>query len=203
MRGWRPRFETVGSIAAIVVGIAALVIGWEEARNSRAIRLANALPILQTGIGVSGDDEHGHVTVHLNNAGEGTALIRSAALVRGDAVLADRDALDAFFGPELALVDASLTLNRVELAPLPPGGSMRALRLSWARDEDSSAALADLFLQLAAGSARLDVCFCDVYERCWETRADDFPASVNECPAPTGFPLQFAAAPVAGAGDLP
>ena len=46
-RGWRLRFETVGSISAIVVGVAALFVSWDQARVMRQEIRASLWPALQ------------------------------------------------------------------------------------------------------------------------------------------------------------
>ena len=183
-------FETIGSITAIVVGVAALVVSILETNNTREMRYASALPIVQAGVSVSSDDEFLRLRFLLRNAGEGTALIQSVELLADGAPVDTRGAFDdRVLGEGLDIDDAGSTLNQIETQPLQAGEDTVALELRWPRERAVLAGGEPMYRRLTAGAFELKTCFCDVYERCWTTVPENFPARTRLCPAATGFPL--------------
>ena len=183
-------FETIGSVSAIVVGVAALVVSIVETNNAREMRYASALPIVQSGVSVRSDDEFLRLRFLFRNAGEGTALIRHVQLLEDGEPIASREALDArMLGAELELDAAGSSINQVEMTPLQAGEDTIALELRWRREREYMQAGQQMFERMTDGVFELRTCFCDVYERCWTTAPETFPRPLDACPAPTGFPM--------------
>ena len=183
-------FETIGSIAAIVVGVAALVVSIVETNNARELRYASALPIVQSGVSVNSDDEFLRLRFLFRNAGEGTALIRRVQLLADGEPIVSRGAMDArMLGAELEMDAAGSSIDQIETTPLQAGEESVALELRWPREREYLLAGQQMFERMTGGAFELRTCFCDVYERCWTTVPDAFPQPVDACPAPTGFPV--------------
>lgn len=187
----RPRrgldFETVGSIVAIIIGLAALAVSWQETSNTRKDRLASALPVMETGTGASLGDELS-IAIRIENAGVGTALVYSARLNFDGRPIRTPSELQEALGETVPLEQARASIDAVETRPLPPGTQAVPFRLSWPVDTLNGDP-GPLFKRLSEQRPlQLEVCFCDVYERCWETRPDAFPEPIDACPEPTGFP---------------
>jgi len=181
-------FETVGSIVAIVIGLAALYVSWQEASNARQDRLASSLPVMETGVGVRANDGVS-IAIRAENAGAGTALVYSAALRVDGEIIDGADALQAaLLGDALPPENSSITIDGIELRPLVAGESIEPFVVSWDPAEIEGEVSDDVFNAIFEKRVTLDVCFCDIYERCWLTQTQAFPTPVEECPPPTGFP---------------
>lgn len=188
----RLRFETVGSITAIVVGIAALFVSLNEAHNAREQRYAAALPILMGGASSSGNANIVRFRVGFANAGAGTALIQSVSLRVDGELINSRDALQSqVLGEGLLIDEADYSIDQAEMRPLPAGEGVTAVELTWSRTDETAAAQSRLLEALSTGLLTVEACFCDIYDRCWTSRAGNFPVPIDACPAPTGFPIEL------------
>jgi archaellum component FlaF (FlaF/FlaG flagellin family) len=188
----RLRFETVGSITAIVVGVAALFVSINEAHNAREQRYASALPILMGGAGSSGNASTVRFRVGFANAGAGTALIQSVSLYVDGELIDTRDALQTrVLGEGLLIEESDYSIDQAEMRPLPAGEGVDALELVWPRTDETAAAQSQLLEALSTGLLTVEACFCDIYDRCWASQAGQFPEAVDACPAPTGFPIEL------------
>jgi len=188
---WHRHFETIGSISAIIVGVAALAISWIEAQNARELRLASSMPVLEAGLSTNTSDDI-EFLMTVRNTGTGTAFIHQAELIVDGEALALREEIQRnLLGPDLPISEATTSYNRLELRALAASDDFRPLTMSWPLDEAYFPGIERLFSRLTAGEAGLTVCYCDVYERCWRTRVSDFPVPVESCPAPSGVILNL------------
>lgn len=188
----RLRFETVGSITAIVVGVAALFVSITEANNSREQRYASALPILVGGSSSVRNANSVAFRVGFGNAGAGTALVHSVTLaVDGDPVLTREDLQTRVLGDALLIDEADYSLDFAETRPIQPGEPLNALELTWPRTPATAEAQSRLLEALSTGLVSVEACYCDIYGRCWRTQSNGFPVSIDTCPAPTGFPIEL------------
>ena len=170
----RLRFETVGSITAIVVGVAALCVSWDQGRVMRAQQHASVLPALQID-GYWGEYETGpRVGVRVSNNGVGPAIIRHVTLLQDGEPTADYDALLSIFPDDISTSWSSMNGRilaagdiveplSIGLEALPEGEAQQALVAEWTR-------------------WGMTVCYCSVFDRCWiaDTR------SVGERVSPPG-----------------
>lgn len=181
-------FETVGSIVAILVAIAALWVSWQETSNTRKERLASALPIMETGVGLFPGDELA-LRVRVENAGVGSALVYSARFtLDGEPVESAEAFQQRVLKDRLRLADVSGAVDGIELKPVPAGKTIYPLDLRWNTAEIADDSLDELLPAFASQRVSLELCFCDVYKRCWVTKPKGFPETIDDCPAPTGFP---------------
>jgi len=186
-RRWRLRFETVGSISAIVVGAAALFISYDQSRVMRAEQHASVLPALQVDAFTSTQDDMFRVGLRVSNNGVGPAFIESATLTRNGA---RRDRIDALFG-----VMPASTTDRSWMAmqgrSLAPGQTVEAFSVAWSRDTVEDAQIAALLSKLDEWDVTL--CYCSAFDRCWTSSAAEMgrrPAERCE-PAPSDVFEQF------------
>lgn len=185
-------FETVGSIAAIVVSIVALFIAWDEARILRRQQHASFLPIVNINSSLSRSAERLVFSVELVNDGVGPALVKRASLtVGGEEVLSLPDF-------QRLLLPGALKFNGVEdpdvgtdfgssLGVLSVGEAARVMQIDWPADAAKSAAFEELkqrIFQSAREDLEFSLCYCSVFGRCWRasSAANADPARVKACP---------------------
>ena len=176
----RLRFETVGSIAAIVVGVAALFVSWDQARVMRAQQHASVLPAIQIDGYRAREGGTASIGLRVRNAGVGPAIISSVELTRLGEVSEDFASIAALL-PEGYDLSWTTMIGRVIAA----GETVEAVSFYWpvaALDAEQSEALAAEW-----ASWDVTVCYCSVFDRCWvaETRGvGDRARDVNSCPSP-------------------
>ncbi|MGJ3232011.1 MAG: hypothetical protein ACFE0P_09445 [Oceanicaulis sp.] len=176
----RLRFETVGSIAAIVVGVAALFVSWDQARVMRAQQHASVLPAIQIDGYQSRDAQTASIGLRVRNAGVGPAILSSVDLARLGEPSEDFAPI-AVLLPEDYNINWSTMIGRVVAA----GETVEAVSFHWpvsALDAEQAEALAAEW-----ASWDVTVCYCSVFDRCWiaETRGvGDRARDVKSCPSP-------------------
>ena len=195
----RLRFETVGSIAAILVGVIALFVSWDQARVMRLQQHAQVWPALQIDGYQSVDGDRSLIGLRITNAGVGPAVVEHVALTRMGQATDDISPILARL-PEGFETSWSTMIGRVVAA----GDFVEPFAFSWPSDAlgaDGRAALAEEWM-----SWDVTVCYCSVFERCWLARTTGVgarPEAVSRCPV-SETDLFEQLAPVAGAaGDAP
>ncbi|PWE18433.1 hypothetical protein DDZ18_02165 [Marinicauda salina] len=163
---WRLRFETVGSITAIVVGVAALFVSWDQGRVMRQEIRASVWPALQVdGFVESGPDELS-MGLRVQNAGVGPALIERFTVYEQGELVRDIADLRARMGEDVDFSQESLT-GRIIAA----GDEVRPFLF---RYDDPAAAAAELgssdavdILAAVSGRWEAEVCYCSSLGQCW------------------------------------
>lgn len=179
-RGWRLRFETVGSISAIVVGVAALFVSWDQARVMRAQQHATVLPAIQIDGYRSQDGTRASIGVRVSNNGVGPAIIRSVRLARDGVQSEDFAQIEALL-PEGYELSWFTMIGRI----MGAGEAVAPAEFNWpqgALNDEQSAALADEWTRWDVA-----VCYCSVFERCWIASTSGVGARAEEvsaCPVP-------------------
>jgi hypothetical protein len=164
------RVDRVLSLAAGVAAVTAVAISLYQASLAREQLRASAWPYLgQSNSFITGQPYLRNVS----NAGVGPARVRAfTVLVDGRPVRTWDDAVRALTGEaEPALVYSSFGRGTV----LPPGASRTLLTLP-------SGARAAKFWLAAQTRLRTAVCYCSVYDECWQadSRAEE-PTAVRAC----------------------
>jgi hypothetical protein len=168
-------------------------VSWEETSNTRKERLASALPIMEADIGLFPGDEI-TLRARVENAGVGSALVYSARLtLDGEPILDGNQFESAVLDGRLSLADATGSVDAIELTPVPAGKVFLPLSLSWDSDVVGTGAYDQLSPRFIEQRVAIELCFCDVYERCWKTIRRGFPERVEGCPETTGFPTSLLA----------
>lgn len=180
---WHQHFETVGSITAIVVGVAALYVSWDQGRVMRQEVRASVWPAVQTEGYVDRSSGDLVIGLMLRNAGVGPARIERLTLRSGDEVVDDMgDLLQRL--PEGADRSVQSSTGRIMAA----GEILNPFELRYPADSALSEVDAvDLMRSLSEDWA-MEVCYCSVLDQCWVSgddqvgqreveRCDDVPAS--------------------------
>ena len=127
---------------------------------------ANSWPFVQYGAGTVTTDGVTKVHMKVFNSGVGPAKIESAELMwKGVAYRGVREFLEACCGFDPASgtpFDSSTFANYV----LPPGIESRFLEFSKQADPAVFAALQQL---LFSGDLQLNVCYCSIFDECWQS----------------------------------
>ena len=176
----RLRFETVGSITAIIVGVAALYVSWDQARVMRAQQHASVLPAIQIDGFQTRDGDMASIGLRIRNAGVGPAIISSVSLTRLGQPSED-------IAPIIELLPEGFDLSWTTMIVrgVAAGETVEAISFHWPAGALSSEQGAALGAEWTSWD--VSVCYCSVFERCWiaETRGVGAGAhSVRACPAP-------------------
>ncbi len=179
-------FETVGSIAAIVIGACALFVAWDQAQIMRKQQHASVIPAVSIASGFSSDAESFVMTVTVNNDGIGPARIESAALYVDGAPVRDwPDLRDRFLPPALHQGFQSNLTSAIGL--LAAGAQSTAIQFSWPRNEQNRIGFEALKARAFTADANknyMTVCYCSVFDKCWITgseRNSARPTKVKKC----------------------
>ena len=182
----RFNFETIGSIAAIVIGACALFVAWDQAQIMRKQQHASVIPAVNIASGFSSDAEAYVMTVRISNDGIGPALIESASLyVDGEPVKDWPDFRDRLLPPALHGQFSSNLDSAIGM--LAAGAESTAIQIFWPRNDETRAGFDALKARVFAADATntyLSVCYCSVFEKCWVTGPEkntSRPQEVRKC----------------------
>ncbi|PQA87965.1 hypothetical protein [Hyphococcus luteus] len=178
-------FETIGSIAAIVIGACALFVAWDQAQIMRKQQHASVLPVLNVSGGLSSEGDRHVLTVSVRNDGIGPAVIESADLFVGGAPVKDWPDLRDRFMPEALRKDFQSNLDTA-VGILAAGHEAQAIVFSWPSNEETDAGFEMLRQRVFSGDpddAFFGVCYCSVFDRCWKNTPDNraVPEPVKSC----------------------
>jgi len=176
----RISFETVGSIVAIIVGIAALFVAWDEAKSVRKQQAASVLPVLKIN-SLNLNEVDGSITsIIVKNVGIGPAFVENAAIYWGDEKLPSMEAVRQrieedgnYYGFWTARLEGEILAGSEEF---------NLLTVTVPAGPDSNARTNALRTTLYQNLG-VDACFCSVYEDCWTTSLNKKyrPEPVDEC----------------------
>ena len=176
----RLRFETVGSIVAIVVGIAALFVSWDQGRVMRAQQHASVLPAIQIDGFVSEDQGRLSTGLRMRNNGVGPALIRDFRMHIGEETFTSWDELSSR-APAYTGRNWSSIVGRV----LGPQEEIVAIDLFWDEDRITDREKLLGFLSDISDAMHIEVCYCSAFDRCFTSGFDpsghQLPQLVPDC----------------------
>ncbi len=177
----RLRFETIGSITAIVVGVVALWVSWDQAQVMRQDIRASVWPALQVQ-GFVDTQEGLSIGLRVENAGVGPALIERITVRQGDDLIADIDDLRARID-ESAEMSFDTATGRV----LASGSQFRPFVF---RADDPAALLGIEGPVDTLRASRLlsgwtaELCYCSTLGDCWTSdMTTNPPAETDSCDA--------------------
>lgn len=175
----RLRFETVGSIAAIVVGVIALFVSWDQARVMRQDIRASVWPALQ----VQGfvDTAQGlALGLRVENAGVGPALIERITVRQDGVVITDIDDLRSRINES-----AELSFDTATGRVLASGAEFQPFAF---RTDDPAALLGvegpvdTLRASRAFSGWTAELCYCSTLGDCWTAdMTTNPPAETDSC----------------------
>ncbi len=176
----RISFETVGSIVAIVVGVAALFVAWDEAKSVRKQQAASVLPILKVYTLYVSEEEGYKSAVIVENVGVGPAFIENArSSWSGESLQSIRAGLRH-------LPDAQ-NLTNIWTSPLygeiVAGDSQYEYVSAIMPTDKISATYVNELKNTIASNLKIEACYCSIYNDCWKTslNKDGRPEPVKTC----------------------
>lgn len=184
-------FETVGSLAAMVIGACALFVAWDQAQVMRKQQHASVWPLLSTDFTIDNDDEKLILELTISNDGVGPAMVESAYLtLSGDEVSRQQIMMERLFPNGAPIGSANFNGSDIEGAVIGPGDEAQVFRLAWPQTDENMAIFSEFAGTYVIGGG-LDVsvtaCYCSVFDRCFVSRGQGKPERINKCPAPTDF----------------
>ncbi|HXD48235.1 MAG TPA: hypothetical protein VN600_05655 [Gemmatimonadaceae bacterium] len=166
---WRPDRDLALALAAVVLSVCALVVSFVQTTVMRAQQQASVWPRLTADLSVNLSPDSLKLTVR--NAGIGPAQLEWAQATLDSKPLASWTELISRSAPETAPNDtrASIIWNSLTGSVLVPGEERIALRATgqpakWVYD--------------AATRVGLTMCYCSVFDRCWQLNDRNLGASV-------------------------
>lgn len=159
------KVEFLVAMCALVTSMVAVFIGWDQGRVMRAQQHGAVFPVLQVDGFVTTQEESRALGLRISNNGVGPALIEAVRLRDG---ATGEDITD--LGPFLEALPEGFDVSWSGLTgrAIAPGETVRPMTISWPLD-----AVGDGDVGAAATRAeawQLEVCFCSVFDRCWQTR---------------------------------
>ena len=193
---WHRHFETVGSITAIVVGVAALYVSWDQGRVMREEVRASVWPALQVDGFASRVERGMNLGLRVHNAGVGPARVERIAIRYDGGLVPDLDAVLA-----LMPADGDLSLQTLTGRIIAAGDTVQPFTLRYVDDLVGDAV--DVMARLSANWT-VEVCYCSVLDQCWvsgQNRAALVP--VADCAGPETDLRPSPEAPINGADSQP
>jgi len=164
LRWLQHNHQALTAVGAMLVGVAALFVAWDQARVMRAQQHGAVYPVVQVDGFVSNTPTTAAMGIRVANNGVGPALIRS---VQVNYLGEPRQDLD----PYRAVLPSGYELSWAGLTgrALAPGETVEPIRFSWSREDVSGA-------QMRAAADEWDnwtltICYCSVFDRCWLSSA--------------------------------
>ena len=176
----RLRFETVGSIAAIVVGVAALFVSWYQTRVMQAQQHAAVWPILTIDQGINVENGNLIFEVTVLNAGVGPAILVADELTNMEQQLSSWTQYSALLPDSIPRPDITQRAS-IRGRALSPGNSFSPRRYIW-KDIENRGDIAAL-IEKAYADADVEICYCSVFEKCWSmsSASDEQATAVKRC----------------------
>lgn len=177
-------FETVGSIVAMIVGMTALFVAWDQSQIMRKEQHANVLPIITVLAGFSTNSAQHTMLIEIENNGVGPALIQTAELSVGQLKVDSWPTMSNDLLPE-PLRSGYSTSFGTAVGALSDGQRKVLARVTWPRSEENDEAF-QVLQSAVLGSDQagdLSVCYCSVFDRCWivNRESQNRPQRVEVC----------------------
>lgn len=166
---WRPDRDLALSLAAVVLSICALVVSFVQTTVMRAQQHASVWPRLTAELTVNLDPDSTKLTVR--NAGVGPAQLEWAQVTFDGKPVASWMDLVARSSPATApnKTRASIIWNSLTGSVLVPGQERVALRAAGPPAQ---------WLYDASKRTGLSMCYCSVFDRCWQLEDRNLGAAV-------------------------
>ena len=164
------------AVGAMIVGLAALFVAWDQARVMRAQQHGAVYPALQIDGFSTSTPEEIRIGVRVANSGVGPAIVESVRLLRGDETMANMDPIFALLSPGY---DQSWTSMNGRI--IAPGDSAVPIEIRWTREDMTTQAFTAFTSEWQNWD--MEVCYCSVFDRCWRNSTDRYvrPEPVRQC----------------------
>ena len=184
-------FETVGSIAAMVIGASALFVAWDQAQVMRAQQHASVWPLLSPDFEIHSDDDSLIIELSLANEGVGPALVESAFLTLNGEKVSNQEYLMVRLFPDGAPKGAArFNGSDIEASVIGANDVAQVVRVAWAQTDENIAIFSEFATSYVIGGGQdvsITACYCSVFDRCFISTGQGRPTRVKQCPAPTKF----------------
>ncbi|WP_297736439.1 hypothetical protein [uncultured Maricaulis sp.] len=176
--------QTLTGVGAMLVGVAALFVAWDQGRVMRAQQHGAVVPVLQIDGFIQSTPEFRNLGLRIVNNGVGPAMIRSVSLYR------DGEAVDGFQALTDLMPDGyDRSWSSVNGRALAPGGEVEPGVFTWPHGAMSAAELGTLLGEWQVWS--VEVCYCSVFDRCWISSSENqMREAVPACPTATLDPFE-------------
>lgn len=164
-REWLSRPEVMIGLSAVVLSVCGLFVSIYETSLVRQEQRASVWPRVEVGSSFSDD----RVRIHVRNTGVGPARVRAAAVIHAGDTLGDwTDMLRGVADEEIEL--RGRTYSLINGRVLPPEPEREVI---FEIEEDEVVApdglLDSLQRSVLDGSVDVTVCYCSVYDECWNS----------------------------------
>ncbi len=178
------RFETIGSISAIIVSVAAIIVAWDQAMVMRAQQHAAVWPILDVYFTTDFDEDRLYHQLFFENAGVGPAVIQTTRVYLGEQRLTHYSELGDYFPAQLH--NGVNTSGGGFSRALGPERQDIILQFDWVRSPENDLAfdeMRDRHISAIPPVLVAEVCYCSVFDRCWVAATDTGgpPRQVRRC----------------------
>jgi len=179
LRWFKSNHQALTAIGAMVVGLAALFIAWDQARVMRAQQHGAVVPALQIDAFTRTELQRLSIGLRVANNGVGPAMIRNVRVLRDGETASDVAAMFAAL-PTDQLDRSWVTLTGRVIAP---GELVTPISVDWRAENVGTDAIRDLFVEWERWD--IEICYCSVFDRCWiATVQESDRRPVNTCPDP-------------------
>ncbi|MEN1729187.1 MAG: hypothetical protein AAGJ52_12175 [Pseudomonadota bacterium] len=128
---WHQHFETIGSISAIIVGVAALYVSWDQGRVMRDEVRASVWPVVQMSGYINRRNDQLVIGLSLQSAGVGPARVERITIRQsGDLVTDLADLLERM--PPGADRSVETSTGRI----MAPGGTLTPFELRYSEGSE-------------------------------------------------------------------
>ncbi|WP_300543779.1 hypothetical protein [Maricaulis sp.] len=158
--------QTLTGVGAMLVGIAALFVAWDQGRVMRAQQHGAVVPVLQIDGFIQSTPEVRNLGLRIVNHGVGPAMIERVVLVRDGVEQTDFTSLI-----ELLPEGFDRSWSSVNGRALAPDGEVEPVIFSWSRGDLDDAALGDLLAEWSHWG--VVACYCSVFDRCWRAASEN------------------------------
>ncbi|MEE2527336.1 hypothetical protein V0U79_13295 [Hyphobacterium sp. HN65] len=180
LRWFKSNHQALTAIGAMVVGLAALYVAWDQARVMRAQQHGAVYPALQMDGFVTYQNGRQSVGLRVTNSGVGPAIIEDVVLLRDEEPSEEfRSVID--LAPEGSDLSWTTMIGRV----LAAGDAVEPIEMSWSADgpyQPEMTPIADEWTHWD-----ISICYCSVFDRCWRSATTGVglrPERVPHCERP-------------------
>lgn len=161
LRWLKSNHQALTAVGAMIVGLAALFVAWDQARVMRAQQHGAVVPALQVDAFTRTEGDDLSIGLRVANNGVGPAMVRSVNVLRDGAPTDDID--EMFSGLPQEQADRSwVTLTGRVIAP---GELVTPISVDWPVADIGTADISNLFAEWNRWD--IEICYCSVFDRCW------------------------------------
>lgn len=170
MQGWYRNPEMVVALAAVILSVFTVLVGAYSAMIDRAYARASVWPRLEMGQSYT-QNSYGYF---VSNRGTGPALIEHVRLAVDGRPMADWAAvLDAYGAAE----QRQYLQSQIDGRTLSAGQDIQVFQT---KDKNLIGSL----LSAEAPSMAVEICYCSIYQQCWQVDQRNRPIEVDVCKLP-------------------